>query len=44
MVSDKPVRDEASIAEKFPDREPFPGNQVEEDPTADQAPNTAHPH
>lgn len=42
--SDERVRDEKSIAEKFPDRGEFPGNEVKEDPDAKEAPNTAHPH
>lgn len=39
----KRERTDESIAERFPDRGEFPGNDVVEDPDAEPAPNTAHP-
>lgn len=42
--SDQRVRDEEAIAKEFPDREEFPGNDVEVDETAEEAPNETHPH
>lgn len=36
-------RSEETIAEMFPDRGEFPGNDIRPDPDAAPAPNTAHP-
>lgn len=38
-----PARTEETIAERFPDRGEFPGNEVRPDPDAEPAPNHAHP-
>lgn len=39
----QPARTEETVAQLFPDRSEFPGNEITVDPDAPSAPNTAHP-
>lgn len=38
-----PARTEETVAQRFPDRSEFPGNEITVDPDAPPSPNVAHP-
>jgi len=40
---DQPIRTDETIAEMFPDRGEFPGNEVTVDPDAQPVPDIGHP-